>query len=155
MTKTTVPIEAIHAHITEHLPGVIPIDAWGERSYFYNPGAMLKRGTYFATIKQKDGENDKSSHLDREGVWRLNIGLQKATFIQLFGSPPTRPAKGCSVEGPWDFTAQDTLMPHPVYGWMGWVAVVCPSADTWETCIGLLQDAHARAEQTFLKRTKI
>ena len=67
----------------------MPLSAWGEVSYFYNPGHRLKRGTYFTTIKQKDGKNDKGSQIDREGVWRLNIGVSKPVFKRLFGPPPT------------------------------------------------------------------
>jgi hypothetical protein len=153
VAKAAILIDLAHAHLSQHLPGVVPIEAWGETSYFYNPGAALKRGTYFATIKQKDGANDKASHLDRAGVWRLNIGVKKATFIALFGTPPARPEKGGIIEGPWDFTVLDQLMPHPVYGWMGWVAVLCPSQSIWQTCIPLIADAHARAAANFAKRT--
>lgn len=150
----SVSTATVHEHITTNLDGVVPTKAWGETSYFYNPGARFKRGTYFATIKEKDGDNDKGSSLDHDGIWRLNIGVQKNTFIELFGPPPVRPAKGNTITGPWDFTAIDTLMPHPVYGWMGWVAVLCPGATNWAICQKLLGDAHRRAQMTFAKRAK-
>lgn len=147
-----IPIETAVEYLTHELEGVAPLSAWGEVSYFYNPDHKLKRGTYFATIKEKDGDNDKGSHIDREGVWRLNIGLTKPTYQALFGPNPNRPGKGAIIEGPWDFTQLDTLMPHPVYGWMSWIAVLNPSQPTWEQCLPLLRDAHGKAKAAFEKR---
>lgn len=147
-------IEAVHAFIMDNLEGVVPLNAWGETAYFYNPNQVLKRGTYFGTIKEKDGENDKSSKLNREGVWRLNMGVQKTTFLETFSHMPARPAKGCAIEGPWDFTELDQITPHPVYGWMNWVAVLNPSVATFEFCKPLIVDAHVRAVKTFNKRAK-
>ncbi|MEL7088328.1 MAG: DUF6194 family protein [Planctomycetota bacterium] len=138
----------------QHLDGVNTLTVWGERALFYNPGQRLKRGTYFATVKEKDGANDRASGLDRPEVWRLNIGISKAKFGDLFGPTPSRPAKGGVVAGDWDFTALDMLTPHPVYGWMGWVAVCCPQPMTWKRCQRLLEDAHRRAAETYRKRAK-
>ncbi|WP_394708617.1 DUF6194 family protein [uncultured Cohaesibacter sp.] len=75
----------------------MPLSAWGEVSYFYNPGHQLKRGTYFTTVKQKDGKNYKGSQIDREGVWRLNIGVSKPVFKRLFTEPKiiSRPPVSC------------------------------------------------------------
>ncbi|MEM9796915.1 MAG: DUF6194 family protein [Pseudomonadota bacterium] len=134
------------------MPGIVATAAWGETSFFYNPDNRLSRGTYFATIKDHDGANDRASALDRPGIWRVNFGVGRKAYADLFGAPPPRPPKGGVVAGPWDFTALDRLMPHPVYGWMGWVAVLCPSAVTWAACAPLLADAHARA--TFARRLR-
>jgi len=147
-----IKIETVHRFLTHELDGVVPKDAWGETSYFCNPGNVFERGTYFVTIKQKDGANDRASHLDRSGVWRLNIGLSKKVFFELFGPPPPRPGKGGVVDGGWDFTAYDQLMPHPVYGWMSWVCVLKPTIAMWDRCLPLLTDAHRRATGTFDQR---
>ena len=143
----------VHDHITA-LRGVVPKAAWGETSYFFNPGQRFERGTYFATIKDHDGVNDHASRLDRPGVWRLNMGVAKPVYFALFGPPPPRPGKGRTIEGDWDFTALDTLMPHPVYGWMGWIAVLNPSPATWARCRPLIESAYERAKATFDKRMK-
>lgn len=144
--------QTVHNHISS-LPGVIVVEAWGETSYFYNPGRVLPRGTYFATIKDHDGANDRASDLNRPGVWRLNMGVSKAAYCDRFGPPPTRPAKGGVIDGNWRFATRDLLTPHPVYGWMRWVAVISPSERTWlDDCIGLLADAHGRARAAFEKR---
>ena len=131
---------------------VRPISAWGEVSFFVNPDGRLKRGAYFATIKQKDGEHDRASQLDRGGLWRLNFGLPKADFAALFGEAPSRPAKGGVVAGSWDFTALDVLTPHPVYGWMGWVAILNPSSGSMGALRPLIAKAHGKALQAGQKR---
>lgn len=146
--------DAVHDHIIG-LPGFDRKDAWGETSYFYNPGRALPRGTYFATIKDHDGENDRTSDLNRDGVWRLNMGVSKAAYLERFGPPPPRPGKGGIIECGWDFTALDALTPHPVYGLMSWVAVLNPSPATWEDVrASLLVDAHSRACGSFEKRVR-
>jgi hypothetical protein len=149
ISKTTV-----HKYLVETLPDVVAKDAWGETSYFFNPGHLLKRGTYFVTIKEKNGENDRASNLDRAGIWRLNIGICKATFLSIFNAIPERPPKGGVIAGPWDFTATDFITPHPIYGWMSWIAVLSPSEETWQHCIPLIKDAYERASATFEKRTR-
>jgi hypothetical protein len=134
------------------MDGVVSTEAWGEIAYFYNPGQRLKRGAYFATLKQKNGDNDRASELDRPGVWRLNFGAEKAEFAARFGPPPARPAKGGIVQGQWDFTALDQLTPHPVYGWMSWMAILSPSPESFAECQPLLEGAWRRAQKTFDRR---
>ncbi|MFR3755617.1 MAG: DUF6194 family protein [Enterocloster sp.] len=77
----------------DQLDGTILVIA-GEKEGFYNPGNKLKRGVYVLTVKEKDGENDKSSILNRDGIYRVNLGIRKISFIQMFGSIPKRPCKG-------------------------------------------------------------
>ncbi len=149
-----ITIDQLHEFLLAELDGVSPQSSWGETAYFYNPGNLLKRGTYFATIKEKDGDNDKGSNLDRDGVWRLNFGVPKPVFQKLFGPPPARPAKGGVIEGPWDFELLDQLTPHPVYGWMSWMAINTPSPASFERCKPLLIEAHGKAKLLFEKRIK-
>ncbi len=93
--------------------GVNPIRACGERSYFYNPVGLLKRGVYFATVREADGPNDRASNLDRAGIFRLNIGIGKVAYRNHFGETPARPPKGGVVALGVDFTELDTLPPPP------------------------------------------
>lgn len=143
---------AIALYLCESFSGIVPVAAWGETSFFYNPGRALPRGVYFATLKGKDGDNDKASRLDRPGVFRLNIGISKPTYRSLFGRPPTRPPAGGVVTTGHDFATLDVLMPHPVYGWMAWVSVMNPSAETFEQVKPLLAEAHGLAIGKFNKR---
>lgn len=148
-------VQELNTWIMTNFEDVVPHYTWGEHSYFYNPSGLKPRGSYFLTIKQKDGANDTASNLDRPGVWRLNFGLPKATFIHCFGHPPSRPGKGMAVEGPWDFTALDQLMPHPVYGWMAWVSILNPSQKSFETLKPLIIQAYSKARDGFDKRSDL
>ena len=151
---TTLSTRHIIEDLTARYPGTRAIATWGETALFYNPGKALPRGVYFATVKDRDGANDKASNLDRPGVFRLNAGLPKARYEALFGSTPVRPAKGGSVAGDWAFTTLDTVTPHPIYAWMGWISVLNPSADTYTRLAPLLDAAHSKAVAAFDRRTR-
>ncbi|MEN0000041.1 MAG: DUF6194 family protein [Pseudomonadota bacterium] len=127
--------------------------AYGEKTFYYNPGGTLPRGTYFCTIKDTDGPNDKASALNRPGVWRFNFGLPSARYEALFGPRPARPAKGQTIAGPWPFDTLDRLMPHPIYGWMGWVAIVSPSAASLDILWPDVEAAYEKAVDGFERRT--
>ena len=95
-----------------------PEVAWGDTFFSYDPDRSfrLKRRFPFATIVTKDyGDFDCASHLNRPGVFRLNIGVSKETYRSLFGPQPSPPPAGGAVETGHDFTALDQLLPHPVY----------------------------------------
>ena len=148
-----IPAETI-INIIKSFDDVEIHNAWGEISCFYNPNKQMKRGTYFMTIKEKDGENDKASNLDRVNIFRLNFGLPSSVFVEMFGAKPKRPSKGECIDGSWDFTELDKIMPHPVYGWMGWVCVLNPSELTFKTCLLLIQEAYKKAQKTAETRLK-
>ena len=142
----------IGAWITDSFGDVYPKASWGETSFFVNPGQKLPSGAYFATLKESDGDNDRASNLNRDNVFRLNFGPGKKSFEQTFGPCPARPAKGCAIEGNWDFTAFDYLMPHPVYGWMGWMCILNPTEKTFRKIEPLLHAAYDKALLTVEKR---
>jgi hypothetical protein len=121
----------------------------------YMSARALPRGVYFATLKAKDGDNDRALNLNRPDVFRLNIGVSKPTYRSLFGTPPARPAAGGVVATGHDFAALDTLLPHPVYGWMAWVSVLNPSPATFESVKPLLAEAHGLAAAKFRKRVAV
>ncbi len=153
MTKSAATPSSNIEDLLVRFPGTIAVEAWGETSMFYKPGRTLPRGVFFSTVKQKDGENDRASHLDRAGVFRFNLGVPKTLFLERFGSPPARPAKGQAINGPWDFTQLDVITPHPVYGWMCWVSVVNPSRDTMVELDGMIDAAFNKAKKAFETRT--
>jgi hypothetical protein len=87
----------------------------------------------FATIVWSDAF-DQASNLSRPNVFRVNIGVSRATFERLVGS----------VTAP-DHTALDTLLPHPVYAPQHWVSILNPSAATFhDLVLPLLTEAHDR-----------
>ena len=136
----------------ENLEGVALVNSWGERGIFYNPENKLKRGVYILTVKEKDGENDSSSNLDRTGIYRVNLGVRRQTFLNWFSIIPQRPKKGGVIDMNFDFTATDKIMPHPVYGWMSWLCCLNPSDKTFEELKPLIAEAHAYAKEKFEKR---
>lgn len=147
-------LEGVGQAILAGYDGVVPVQSWGETSFFYNPGRALARGAYFCTLKDHDGENDRASSLDRLGVYRLSFGVTPSTYVRIFGPRPPRPGKGGVVEGTWLFTALDRLTPHPVYAWMGWLWILNPTAHTFAELQPLLGEAHRRARGTFDRRLR-
>ncbi len=146
------PKEIIEKIVSE-FEGVVPKSSWGETSLFYNPGKLLPNGVYFCTIKEKDGDNDKASALDRGGVFRLSIGISKKSYEKHFGERPKRPQKGGIIDTGHDFSALDELMPHPIYGWMSWVQILNPSAESFEKLLPLVEEAHSNAVIKFERKT--
>ncbi len=67
---------------------------WGERSIFYNPGRAGPLGVIFASIKDHDGANNRSSSLSRVGVYRFAFQLREEEYEARFGAVPGRPPKG-------------------------------------------------------------
>lgn len=147
-------VERILDWCLTRLEGTVLVQSWGETGIFYNPGQALKRGVYVLTIKQRDGANDKSSRLDREGVYRVNLGLRRGTFQALFGPLPKRPPAGGVVELDVDFTRTNVLLPHPVYAWMGWVCALNPTEETFEQIKPLIQESYQYAKEKFGRRMR-
>lgn len=134
--------EYIINHLLKKYQNLHLIDAWGESSLFYNPRNLLKRGVYFCTLKDRDGLNDKASYLDREGIFRMNFGISKKTFVSLFNSIPKRPVKGGIIEAEYDFTDIDVITPHPIYGWMPWVSILNPSETSLKNLEKLIDESY-------------
>jgi len=144
--------EEIIQYVCNSLSYVIPKASWGETSLFYNPGSVLPNGVYFCTIKQNNGENDKASHLDRAGVFRVAIALNPKTYDRLFGQKPARPGKGGIVATGHDFTKLNELMPHPIYAWMCWAQILSPSRDKFEEIFPWIEEAHQEAVKKIEKK---
>ena len=125
MNNITMNVNELIQRIKLNYPTLSENTNWGERGLFYNPQGQFSKGAYVLTFKEKDGANDSASQLNTSGKYRLNLKISKQTFIKLFKSIPKRPSvAGEIIEGKYDFTALDTLMPHPVYGWMTWACVI-------------------------------
>ena len=87
----------------------------------------------YATLVTTD-EHDDASNLSREGVFRLNLGVDKATFDGIATADP-KP----------DFTAFDILLPHPVYGQQHWISILNPTETTFRgVVVPLIALAHDR-----------
>ena len=119
--------DAIVRSITEHFDRVDVVTASG--GWFFSCDAE-KHWPNFATLVTSD-EYDQTSDLDREGVFRLNMGVGRATFDRI----------GAAADP--DITVFDRLFPHPVYGAQRWVSIVNPSAATFRDVVHpLLEEAY-------------
>jgi hypothetical protein len=130
--------DAIISAIVEGFEGVETVTANGDTFFFYREERMFP----FVTLVMSDF-NDDYSNLNRPGVFRLNIGVSKQTFQALFGAQPSAGADGAPG---YDFTALDTLLPHPVYGRQYWLCILSPSQATFEARVRpLLVEAYELA----------
>lgn len=74
----------------------------------------------FATIVWTDEHDEGApSNLARDGVYRVNVGVDRETFQRLVGSA-TDP----------DYAAFDRFVPHPVYAKQRWISILNPSHAT-------------------------
>lgn len=144
----------IEKWIGNNYRGLKLIDTYAERSFFYNPDNILPKGVYFATIKLADGPNDKASHLNRDGVYRLSFGIGKKNFTELFGRVPQRPEKGKIVDLEIDFEEQHVLTPHPIYSWMSWVCILSPQEDQISQVEHLLDFAYEKAVKSYAQKLR-
>jgi len=145
---------AIIDYITSTFDGVDVLTAQGDSYFFYDPQRNIPpdRRMPFVTLVTGD-RHDKSSNLDRPGVFRLNIGVEKETYRSLFGPPPKFRTDGGVADTGHDFSVLNQLMPHPVYAAMSWVCILSPSDPTFEhTVRPLLAEAHALAVGNYAKR---
>ena len=131
---TTLPTgpdpETIVRFITESYPETDVVEAMNAWFFSLDPETHWPN---YATLVTTD-EHDDASDLDRPGVFRLNIGVDRPTFEQVAASDPVP-----------DYTAFDRLLPHPVYAAQRWISILNPSDETFaETVIPLLALAHDR-----------
>lgn len=113
----------------------------GDTFIYYAPDTFdPARQMPFATIVTKDyGEFDNVSHLDRPGVYRLNIGISRDTFRALFGHLPNEEDSSGTI---YDYVTSNTLMPHPIYAKQAFVCILTPQTDTFESIKPLLAEAY-------------
>jgi len=134
---------AVIEYITGSFTGVETADNFGYKFFFCGSDRMRP----FASLATADYDYDRFSNLDRPGVFRLNIGIRKATFATLFGTG------GVNISD-YDFTAFDRIMPHPEYAAQYFVCVLNPGETTWQTVQRLLAEAHDIAVRRQAKHEK-
>ncbi|MER6706283.1 DUF6194 family protein [Streptomyces fumanus] len=123
--------------------------AWGDAFFYYAPdGRVPRHGQPYGTIVTKDYPDDTASDLDPPGRWRVNVQVGRAGFRRLTGRTP-----GAAGSRP-DYAVADTVLPHPVYGALGWVCVVVPGERTGDTVLRLLREAHDAARDRAARRSR-
>ena len=121
--------------------------AWGDAFFYYAPDGRMPQHTQpYGTIVTKDYPDDTASDLGPVGRWRVNVHVDRDTFVELTGEEPRH------LERSRDFAAADVVNPHPVYGALGWVCVVVPGERTIATVLGLLRRAHDAARARVERR---
>jgi len=121
----------ITSWITETYPETVVAEAMGATFFSLDE----RHRPNFATIVTTD-EHDMGtpSNLSRPDVFRLNIGVGKATYERLVGE----------MIDP-DYAALDTVVPHPVYAKQRWVAILNPSRASFDDVVKpLIAEAHER-----------
>ncbi len=78
-------------------------------------------------------------------MFRLNIGVSKPTFQALFGTDKIDLRT-------YDFTALDTIMPHPDYAAQSFLCVLNPSDATFQKLRPLLAEAYELAVRRVTRR---
>jgi hypothetical protein len=127
-----------------------PEIAWGDAFFYYSPDGTVPAATQpFATIVTKDSPDDDGCRLDRPGAFRVHVAAGKDAFVRWTGRAPREAAPtGGPVE-------DDTVIAHPVYGDLGWLAVVNPGPRTGGTLRDLLRTAHDLARSRHQRRADV
>ena len=132
--------EAITRYIVETFPGVDVVANDFGTFFSIDPETHWPN---FATLVTNDS-NDDASNLSRPGIFRLNIGVNRPTFQRLVGA---------DVEP--DYTALDRVLPHPVYARQLWLAILNPSARTFDDVVKpLLAEAYQRLAAQRARRSR-
>ncbi|MGO4613772.1 DUF6194 family protein [Nocardia sp. 2YAB30] len=143
--------------LVENLEGVLtlrpgpddgsPEISWGDTFFYYAPnGAVPKATQPFATIVTKDYPGDEKSRLDRPEAFRVNFAAGKESFIQWTGHTPRETAIDM------DPSVTDSVIAHPVYGSVGWLAVVNPGQQADKATRELLHKAYDLARSRYERR---
>jgi len=114
------------------LPNVQTEDNFGYAFFFIGDDHRFP----FVTIADSDNDFDIVSNLNREGVYRLNIGVSKETFRRLTAS-----LKDEDI----DYTALNVFLPHPHYAKQNFVCSLNPEGDNAGETKRLVEEAYSIA----------
>ncbi len=114
-------------------------DNFGYVFYFVGDDHRLS----FVTIANSDNEFDKVSNLNREGVFRINIGVSKKTFDSLLAG---------STSENIDYSVLNIFLPHPDYAKQHFVCILNPSGENVDTTQQLIIEAHSIAANRLQRR---
>lgn len=90
----------------------------------------------FVTIANSDNDYDKVSNLNREGVFRINIGISRETFKRLIAEPLPETV---------DYSVLNVFLPHPDYAKQHFVCILNPAGENIEMTKKLIVEAHSIA----------
>lgn len=126
-----------------------PEISWGDTFFYYAPDGVMPQATQpFATIVTKNYPGDETSGLDRPDAFRVNVAAGKESYVHWTGHAPRERADDGAAAG----ADADAVIAHPVYGSLGWLAVVNPGRRTDEATRELLRKAHQLARARYERR---
>ena len=123
------------------LPNVQWEETFGYSFFFVGSDHRLP----FVTTADSDNEYDDVSNLDREGVYRLNIGVSKETFNNLVGD---------QLERDIDYSILNEFLPHPHYSRQHFVCILNPVGDNVEKTKQLINEAHSVADKRLQRKKR-
>jgi hypothetical protein len=136
--------DAITSTILQRYPGTDVVRAMGATFFSLDPE---KHWPNFATIVTTDehDEGAPSNLTARDGVFRLNIGVGRATFRRVVDANPQP-----------DYAAIDRILPHPVYARQLWISILNPGEATFrDVVLPLLDEAHGRVAASRARRREV
>lgn len=137
--------------IKRELPGTVTTEGAGDWFVFYDPDGITVPERRFPFITVVTGDRyDAASRLDRDAAsFRVNLGVDRASYEALFGPAPRQAAGRGVIDTGFDYTSPDLVMPHPFYAPMHWVCVVNPGERSRASLAGLMHAAHALARARY------
>jgi len=123
------------------LPNVQRVENLGYTFFFVGDDHRIP----FVSIAHSDNEFDDVSNLDREGVFRVNIGVSKETFNNLFDQ---------SDSANIDYSVLNVFLPHPHYSRQRFICILNPGDDNAEATKRLMVEAHSIAEARVQRKVK-
>jgi hypothetical protein len=151
-----VSASALLIAIKRELPGTVTTEGSGDSFVFYDPDGITVPERRFPFITLVTGDRyDAASWLDRDGgSFRINLGVDRATYQALFGPAPRQAAGQEVIDTGFDYTTPDLVMPHPFYAPMHWVCVVNPAERSQAALADLMRAAHALARERYQARDR-
>lgn len=131
-------LQKIEQFIVERLPNVQKSEYFGYTFFFYGSDHILP----FVSVAKSDNEHDDVSNLNRDGVFRVNIGIARDTFNKLFFDD----------QEDWDFTELNNFMPHPHYAAQHFICILNPEEGRLQETLDFIEEAHALAKKRFEKK---
>ncbi len=124
---------------TAALDNVSRTEAYGYTFFFVGDDHMVP----FVTLADSDNEHDAVSHLNRAGVFRINIGVSRATFQALVGEVNREAV---------DHTALNVFLPHPHYAAQNFICILNPEGENAEQTKAYIVEAHGLATARLARR---
>jgi hypothetical protein len=140
-------IEEIKNYFFQNFKDIKLVEANNDLFFMHENNEKLP----FATIITQDNEYDNFSNLNREGFFRINIGLDKEIFNSMFEAITNKKGLEAYLGVGIDFTKKDIIYPHPTYGNLYWICVVNPSDKTFETLKEYMKISYNKISKDNLK----